>query len=627
MRAIFGRLSLSLFLFTTAGSQLLGAETFFIDFDSGNNQSDGLTAQTAWKHAPFDPQAQGRPASTELSPGDVLRFKGGVAYHGSLVIDESGAAEAPIVLDGNNDGSWGDGPAILDGGGVIGGWEPVSSAADVGGNPLWQRIYTTEIDANIHPNVTHGEVVLHRKEKTGRQAPWQRVILIDGETGLLPIAQYPKPADPFFPDLPADFLKTNQPIEIDPQAERTRIHDSNSLGPSAPPDLAGAFAGFHAGNNHVYFGRILQHDPDAGLIELPLYQGYTYDNTKFALYNAASLIENSGEWTIQPLGPGRARLFLLPPAGDDATLSNIAYPELKTGVSIVGAASHIRIKGFLIQRYAGGEGGITVARSSQRSRDIGIENCEIRSLTGMAGVMLNHCDAITVRNCHIHHNPGWTVGIFLNRVSHYEVSDNLLRKNSGSGIRHYECTDGRILNNRLIDHHGIHSSGINLYEGSRDILLEGNYLTDIIAINRSAERIQFRNNIVDLQDRDGFCVAIWRSGSVGGRHIKDLVFEHNTFIRAGYHALTIQTHEGTPTPRGLVLRNNLIAQTVNLPADTVLEGNLYLQQPRGNSLGESDRIADSLGSVLRAPHAGDYRRVSGSPLAQAGASLERTDTH
>jgi len=59
--------------------------------------------------------------------------------------------------------------------------------------------------------------------------------------------------------------------------------------------------------------------------------------------------------------------------------------------------------------------------------------------------MLNHCDDIVVRDCRIHHNPGWTVDIFLSRVNRYELSDNRLVKNVGSGIRHYECTRGRIV--------------------------------------------------------------------------------------------------------------------------------------------------------------------------------------
>jgi len=234
--------------------------------------------------------------------------------------------------------------------------------------------------------------------------------------------------------------------------------------------------------------------------------------------------------------------------------------------------------------------------------------------------MLNHCDGVTVRNTRIHHNPGWTVGIFLNRVNDYELTGNRLTKNAGSGIRHYECTDGRIAENHLLDHHGIHSSGMNLYTGCRDILVEDNFLTDIITVNRSAERLAFRNNIVDVRDRGGFCLAFWRSGNVGGRHIKDIRVENNTLIRPVHTAVFVQGREGLPLPDGLVIRDNIIAAVGILPEDTILEANLFLEKPRSD-LPEGNRVVPELSEILRDPDARDYRRLPDSPLPEAGARL------
>ena len=58
----------------------------------------------------------------------------------------------------------------------------------------------------------------------------------------------------------------------------------------------------------------------------------------------------------------------------------------------------------------------------------------------------------------------------------------------------------------------MHSSGLNFYEGCRDILFEGNYVQNVIAINRSAENLTFRNNVVDSQHRNAVSVAMWRLG-------------------------------------------------------------------------------------------------------------------
>lgn len=594
------------------------AATYYIDYAGGDNAANGLSPDSAWRHAPVDPQATGRPAETGLEPGDTVRFKGGVAYHGSLVIKISGAADAPIVFDGNTDGGWGEGPARLDGGEVIRNWQPVASAEAVGGNPLWQQMVSAEIEVDLQPNVSHGDIVLHRKEKTDRQAPWQRVFLIDGESGLLPVAQQPKPADSFFPDLPRDYFKTPRPLELDADEGRTRIHDPARLAGQISGSLEGAFAGFHAGNNHVYFGRILHHDRKTGSLELPLYKGSTYSKTQYAIYNSPSLITQPGEWAVESFGPDRSRVVLLPSEGMGDLPENIAYPAYQTGISIENAASHLVIQGFLIKRYAGGGGGIAVARTKARSRDIRIEDCEIRNLTGMAGIMLNYCDDIMVRDCHIHHNPGWTVGVFLNRVNRYELSDNRLVKNAGSGIRHYECTQGRITGNTLLDHHGIHSSGMNLYTGSRDILVEDNYLTDIITINRSAERITLRNNIVDVRGRGGFCLAFWGSGNVGGRHIHEVRIENNTFIRPVHTGVLVQGREGLPEPEGLVLRDNIIAAVNVLPEGTVMEGNILLEKPRF-PLPPGNQVVADRSKVLIDPDARDYRRVQDGPLPQAGA--------
>lgn len=68
---------------------------------------------------------------------------------------------------------------------------------------------------------------------------------------------------------------------------------------------------------------------------------------------------------------------------------------------------------------------------------------------------------------------------------------------------------GAVVNNTQIGHQGLHCGGINLYEVSRDIRIEGNYLSDIFAMNRIAGRITLSNNIVDLWNRPDFRVSMW----------------------------------------------------------------------------------------------------------------------
>ena len=89
--------------------------TYFVDFSAGSDSADGRTQSTAWKHAPGDSNATGPSASAKLVAGDIVLFKGGVAYQGTIQIGASGTAVSPVVYDGNSQGTWGTGHALIDG--------------------------------------------------------------------------------------------------------------------------------------------------------------------------------------------------------------------------------------------------------------------------------------------------------------------------------------------------------------------------------------------------------------------------------------------------------------------------------------------------------------------------------
>jgi Right handed beta helix region len=116
--------------------------TYYVDYARGSDASPRTSASTPWKHSPGDPDATGIPANTTLAPGDVVEFKGGAQYNGTIVLDWSGLPGQPITYDGNSQGSWGSGRAIIDGMGrargplayqygVVGG-EHWNGAEDVG---------------------------------------------------------------------------------------------------------------------------------------------------------------------------------------------------------------------------------------------------------------------------------------------------------------------------------------------------------------------------------------------------------------------------------------------------------------------------------------------------------------
>lgn len=745
-------LALSLFL---AGT--VSAASYYVDYANGDNAADGLSPQTAWQHSPGDQQASDHPSRTTLQAGDIIRFKGGVTYTGEIKLGVSGSEPAPIILDGNTDGSYGEGRAILDGARTITNWQPVPSPDFVADNPRWQEIMYADIDVDLASNFSQGDFVPHRDAKQHLQAPWQRIFLIDGERRILPIAQSPKPTDPFYPDLPADFYESPMPLtssyphkiyyeegskgngslpliaityggnapviepvnggaisvemnepatiteigltlfrpqpatapeqlvflaedvevyqaELDPTqtamqrfklphsvdahkltfqlrhsgadapkwtklqqiaaftADGTNViqHEVSSAlvdeerftqpAPNAYDDM---FIGVHGGNNHVYFGRVQGYAPDSHQLKLPHFTSSTYDTTKYALYNSPKFINLPGEWCLRPLDGGRTRVFLLPEHLENGKPSNIGFPELKTAISLSASTSHVEVRGFLMQRYSGGYGGVaTHGNRATRPAHIRIVDCEIRFMSGQSGISLNHSDDITVENCTIHHCPGWTVGIYVNRIQGYQLLGNRLDTNSGSGIRHYESSKGVLKNNYVLNHYGMHSSGVNFYEGCEDILFESNYVHNVITINRSAENLTFRNNIIDSEGRSAINVALWRSGRFGDKSIKNLLFENNTFVNTDREAnwsTSIFVQSGASQPEGLVIRNNILDR-LRAPIPATLENNIFVIEPDASVAGTGSLVEEPT-KLFVAPEQGDFRRQPASPMMEAGADM------
>jgi len=86
-----------------------GSSVRYIDFDKGNDNNDGLTTTTAWKHHPWDNTATGKAKS---STGiQTYIFKRGVVYRGSLTARESGTTDNPVRL--TSDPEWGSGEACI----------------------------------------------------------------------------------------------------------------------------------------------------------------------------------------------------------------------------------------------------------------------------------------------------------------------------------------------------------------------------------------------------------------------------------------------------------------------------------------------------------------------------------
>ncbi len=77
----------------------------YIDYENGDDNASGESPTEAWKHHPWDQEAGGNAA--QASGPITYVFKGGVAYRGQLLADESGEPGNPIRL--TVDPNWGSG--------------------------------------------------------------------------------------------------------------------------------------------------------------------------------------------------------------------------------------------------------------------------------------------------------------------------------------------------------------------------------------------------------------------------------------------------------------------------------------------------------------------------------------
>ncbi|HBC86064.1 MAG TPA: hypothetical protein DCZ94_03830 [Lentisphaeria bacterium] len=115
-----------------------GASVRYIDFESGSDDKDGLSKETAWKHHPWDPEATGK--SKECSGVQTYVFKGGVYYRGKMIPKESGTDTERIIL--TSDPEWGKAQAVICGSEIATGWKKGADNKDI---PEKDKVWYTDL--------------------------------------------------------------------------------------------------------------------------------------------------------------------------------------------------------------------------------------------------------------------------------------------------------------------------------------------------------------------------------------------------------------------------------------------------------------------------------------------------
>ncbi|HEX5268922.1 MAG TPA: hypothetical protein VFW33_00480, partial [Gemmataceae bacterium] len=116
-----------------------GTSPRYIDFDAGNDDNDGTTERTPWKHHPWDSNAAGK---AKLCSGiHTYVFKGGAYYRGELIVRDAGKPGDPIRL--TRDPGWGRGPAVLCGSERVTGWTRGATRKDI---PEPEKVWWADLD-------------------------------------------------------------------------------------------------------------------------------------------------------------------------------------------------------------------------------------------------------------------------------------------------------------------------------------------------------------------------------------------------------------------------------------------------------------------------------------------------
>jgi len=425
--------------------EAVAGETYYVDFEGGDDVNDGLSAATAWKHAPGDSEAIGNPDSVDLEPGDTVLFKGGVTYRGNLLIEASGAEGQPITYKGDG---WGDEKAIIEGAAPITTtWTQCESQQACGGNPDWQNVYYTDAPAGV--DFTQG---FYEDD----DFIWQ--------------AQDPNPDDPFYYDRIEYFRVITQ---TDPTVSQTTmsITDPGYFTQTDPSAWDGASVVVWRIPNVTEIVKITDFDPAAHTVTHEELSGDIYDDRDsfYAVLNHLRLLDQPGEYVLDEV---TQRLYVWPSDSDHPDQHTYSVNQGGAGIRAYGKR-YLVIEGFKVQKFTMG-----IRAIRDETSDVVIRDNQVRLLRSndWYAVQVGGDDMLVERNAVT--DCQRAIGILAtgNRVT---VRDNFVKRTSRQGIHFGGIEDSEILDNVVTDIRGTHSNGISVYLHHRNILVAGNRVWNV----------------------------------------------------------------------------------------------------------------------------------------------------
>lgn len=535
------------FVALTAQSPAL-ATTYYVDYAGGNNAADGLTPDTPWQHAVGDPAATLKPAAAKLFPGDIVRFKAGVAYRGSIKGRFSGTAGNPITYTG---AGFGTGSAIIDGADPVTSITPCPSAAECGNAPSWYKLSLVSFTPPTTPFIK----------------------FFDND-GILFESQSPIPSNRFYSDEVAQFA-------ISPVSEKAAIESGRLRAPELVSVLGGVPSGalqIWTTGNAVVRRNVTGIDGDHVLFNPGTITLYGDRPGRYALTGAPRAVGGLGQYAV--VAPGRAIVWTRPSGG--LVVGNGRY-----GFNVDGL-SNITISGFVFRHQTaattGAAEGAPITTYGRGASNLVIENnrFQYQSLWDGKGAIT----IVTMNGVKIHNNSfnriergsGIRVGTGSTGLA---ITNNKFEMIGRTGIAVLGASDSVISGNIMTNMAGVHGNGLSLYLNNRRIRVVNNRILasvrpmtlqgDLGTAAPGDHDLIIEQNILFGSETAIAALTSW------GGNVRGVTIRNNVLVAPSGGVMTHPTDGGTAITRNYltgVLYNKTagtgwtIADNVSAPADT-----------------------------------------------------------